>query len=162
MKAYSFRFLFNIVLLGSITFWSCSKSSDTASQSTASNFTWTQEGKTFTATIDTAFLGVGYTFTPFHIIAGFGTFPTSFNRRIDFHLTSFNIGAYTIVPSPATVNTLDYIDDAGFNLQGISGTLNITGNASSLLSGNFSLTLINGAGVTNPMSGSFSNVSIHP
>ena len=162
MKTMPFKSLICIVLLGSFVFWSCSKSNDTSSQNIVNSFTWIHGGNTYKATIDTAFLGAGYTITPFHIIAGFGTFPLGFNRRIDFHLTSFAVGAYTIVPSPATVNTLQYIDDAGFNLEGISGNLTITGNSNNLLSGNFSLTLINGSAVTSPMSGSFTNMSIRP
>jgi hypothetical protein len=159
----TFKAIFYLVLLSVvfIIFPSCGKSDKPIPPSTNS-FIWTTGGTNYTATIDTAFLGTGYTITPFHIIAGFGTFPLGFERRIDFHLTSFNIGSYAIVSSAGSVNTLQYINDAGDDLEGISGTLNITANANNLLSGNFSVTLINSSAVTSPMTGSFTNMSIRP
>jgi hypothetical protein len=140
-------------------FTDCSKSND--SQAT-NDFIWSTGGKSYNATIHKAFTGTGYTFTPFHIIAGFGNFPTGFNRRIDFHLSSFAVGSYTIVPSPNTVNTLQYIDDLGNNMEGIAGTLKITVNSNNLLSGDFSVTLIDASMVTSTMSGSFTNISMEP
>lgn len=151
--------VFSVLLLMSLFLLSsCKKSND----SDQSSFSWSHAGKSYQPTIYAAYLGTGYTFTPFHIIAGFGTFPTGFNRRIDFHLSSFAVGSYTIVLFPATVNTLDYIDDAGFNLAGSSGTLNITANANNRLSGNFSVTVVDATLATSLVTGSFTNISINP
>ena len=157
----TFKSFSYFVLIVSTLIFSCSKSGNTKPPSTNS-FTWTTGGKNYSATIDTAFLGTNILGTPFHLSAGFGTFPSGYNGRIDFHLTSFNVGTYSITPSPATVNTLRYIDDAGFILEGISGALNITANSNNFLSGNFSITLINPSMVASQMTGSFTDVSIRP
>jgi hypothetical protein len=150
---------FSVLLLMSLFLLSSCKKSNDADQG---SFTWTHAGKTFQPPVYAAYLGTGYTFTPFHIIAGFGNFPSGFDRRVDFHLTSFTVGSYTIVLSPSTANTLDYIDDAGFNLAGTSGTLNITANANNRMSGNFSVTVINPAMATSLMTGSFTDITINP
>jgi hypothetical protein len=148
-----------VLFTGLLLFYSCKKTNTNSGQN---SFTWIHAGKTFQPTIYAAYLGPGFTFTPFHIIAGFGNFPTGFDMRIDFHLSSFAVGAYSIVPSPATVNTLYYIDDAGYNLEGISGTVNITANVNNRLSGNFSVTVINAAAVTSLVTGSFTEITINP
>jgi hypothetical protein len=153
LNASSFLLLTGLLLLSS-----CKKSNDAGQGS----FTWTHAGKTFQPPVYAAYLGTGYTFTPFHIIAGFGNFPSGFDRRVDFHLTSFAVGSYTIVLSPSTANTLEYIDDAGFNLAGTSGNLNITANANNRMSGNFSVTVINPAMATSLMTGSFTGITINP
>jgi hypothetical protein len=162
-KKMTLRFFLSLALLqiGIVLLFSCNKS-DSSTDANNHSFVWTTNNKTYTATIDTAFSSSIYTLTPFHIIAGYGTFPNGFQRRIDFKLTSFNIGSYTIVPGTANVNTLQYVDDAGFNLDGKSGTLNITTNSNKLLSGNFSVILVDPAGITSTMSGSFTNTSIRP
>lgn len=142
-------------------FASCKKSGDNSS-SNKHSFTWTTGGKNFTPTIDTAFLRPSFTTTPYHIIAGFGTFPSRFDQRIDFHLSSFAAGSYTISSGSGAVNTLYYIDDAGYNLEAISGTLNITASSNNLISGNFSVVLINPSRATSTMTGKFTNVSVVP
>lgn len=159
----TFRFFLSLAILqiGIVLLFSCNKS-DSSTDANNHSFVWTTNNKTYTPTLDTAFSSSTYTLTPFHIIAGYGTFPIGFDGRIDFHLTSFNIASYTIVPSPANVNTLRYVDDAGFNLEGKSGTLNITSNSNNLLSGNFSVILVDASGITSTMSGSFTNTSIRP
>lgn len=151
--------LFLFLVSASFVFSSCKKSNDKRSPVI---FTWTHGGNTYNPSFSSAFLGTGYTFTPFHIVAGFGTYPSGFVPRVDFHLTSFNTGTYTIAPSPATVNTLRYIDDGGFILEGISGTINITVNANNLLSGNFSVTLTDPSSATSSLTGSFANITISP
>ena len=158
MKKIIFHIFSAVLLMSLFQLLSCKKSNDADQGS----FTWSHAGKTYQPTVYAAYLGTGYTFTPFHIIAGFGNFPSGFNRRIDFHLTSFAVGSYSIVLSPSTANTLDYIDDAGFNLAGTSGTLNITANANNRLSGNFSVTVINPALATSLMTGSFTGITINP
>jgi len=162
MKTISFNIItsFFLVISGVLLFPGCSKSND--SPATTNGFIWATGGKNYTATIHKAFTGTGYTITPFHVVAGFGTYPTGFNRRIDFHLSSFNTSSFTIVPSPNTVNTLQYIDDTGNNMEGISGALKITANSNNLLSGDFSVTLIDASMVTSTMSGSFTTISIEP
>jgi hypothetical protein len=152
--AYSFSLISLLFFLSD-----CKKSNDTLE---TNGFNWTTGGKSYNAAIFKAFSGTGYTITPFHIIAGFGNFPTGFNRRVDFHTSSFNVGSFTIVPSPNTVNTLQYIDDLGNNMEGISGTLNITSNSNNFISGDFSVTLINASMATSTMTGSFTNISIEP
>jgi hypothetical protein len=147
-----------LLLAGLFLLSSCKKSNDAEPGS----FSWTHAGKTYQPTIYAAYLGTGYTFTPFHIIAGFGTFPSGFTRRVDFHLTSFAVGTYTVALSPGSANTLDYIDDGGFNLAGTAGTLNITANANNRMSGNFSVTVINPSMVTSPITGSFTDITINP
>jgi hypothetical protein len=153
-----------IILNACIVLWmmaslsSCKKSSDSGNGS----FSWTHAGKSYQPVVYAAYLGTGYTFTPFHIIAGFGTFPAGFQRRIDFHLTTFAVGAYSIVLSPSTANTLEYIDDAGFNLAGTSGTLNITAYADNRMSGNFSVTVVDPSMATSLVSGSFTDIVVNP
>jgi hypothetical protein len=138
---------------------SCKKSGN---ESQKGNFTWNHAGKSFEATESAAFTSTTYSVVPFNTMAGYGSFSTRFERRISFHLNSFTAGSYSIVPYPATVNTFDYIDDAGYNLAGTSGTVNITANANNFLSGNFSVTLINPSAVTSLITGNFTNVSITP
>lgn len=137
---------------------SCKKSNDAGQGS----FTWTHDGKSFEATAFAAFTGPTYSFVPFNILAGYGTFSGRFEMRIGFHVGTFAVGSYTIVPYPATVNTFDYVDEAGYNLAGISGTVNITSNSNNRLSGNFSVTLINATSATSLITGNFTNVSIEP
>lgn len=153
LSACSILLLLNLLLLSG-----CKKSND----SNGGSFAWTHAGKSYQSTVFQAFLGTGYTFTPFHIVAGFGTFPTGFQRRIDFHLTSFAVGSYTIILSPSTANTVEYIDDAGFILAGTSGTLNITSYSNNQMSGNFSVTLIDPSSATTQLAGSFTNIVVNP
>jgi hypothetical protein len=83
-------------------------------------------------------------------------------RRVSFHLNSFAVGSSTIVAYPASVNTFDYVDDAGYNLAGISGTVNISSNTNNRLSGNFSVTLIDASSATSLITGSFTDIPIQP
>jgi hypothetical protein len=138
----------------------CNKSGDPDPAAPASSFTWTHAGVTYTASLDSAYEH-SIALAPYYIVAINGThFITNYTRKIDFSLTSFNPGAYTIVQGGP--NRLNYINDAGFNFDGIAGTLNITSNVNNLLSGNFSATLVGPGPANSPVSGSFSNVSIRP
>jgi|GEM_PF-6373411 len=83
-------------------------------------------------------------------------------KRVEFNLTSFNAGTYTITSGSGAVNKLSYIDDAGFNLNGTSGILTVTANTGNKISGNFSASLVDGSSVTSQLSGSFSNMVIKP
>lgn len=72
------------------------------------------------------------------------------------NLASLNPGSYTIASSNVTY--FDYIDVAGTTHQGNTGSVTITKNANSFLSGNFSVTLSNNKTIT----GDFSNTPIKP
>jgi hypothetical protein len=152
---YAFPVLF---FAGLLLLSSCKKSNDAEPGS----FTWTHAGKTFQAMAFAAFPNPSYFFTEFNVLAGYGDFATHVERRVTFHLNSFAVGSYTIVAYPAPVNIFDYVDDAGFNLAGISGTVNITSNVNNLLSGNFSVTLVNASSATSLITGSFTDVPIKP
>jgi hypothetical protein len=143
-----------------IVFYSCKKSSDDGNTTPApvSSFTWTYNGNTYIASLDTAYQ-FSIPLSPYSIIAINGTnFSTSFTRKILFKLSSFNIGAFTISSGG---NSLRYVDDGGNDLFGTSGTLNITANASNRLTGNFSCTMTGSPG-TFTVTGQFANVSIRP
>jgi hypothetical protein len=156
-KIVSICLAINVLLL----FSNCSKSTND-SQATSS-FTWSTGGKNYSATIYKAYkTGYGLAFAPLSIVAGFENTPTFFSKRIDFHLSSFDIGSYTIVSVPNAVNTLQFIDDLGNDMVGKSGTLRITANSNNLLSGDFSVTVSTGSTVTSAMSGSFTNITIVP
>lgn len=136
-----------------ISLYSCSKSDDAP----ANNFTWTFKSNTYTTTIDKANTNSS---GPYIIAAVTGTSFMSFNRRVDFSLTSFNVGAYNFGSSGG--NIMQYIDETGLVFSPVSGSLDITSNSNNLLSGNFSLVLIDPSSVTYPISGSFANMTIEP
>lgn len=139
--------------------YSCKKSNDDSNTTPpASSFTWSYNGNTYIASLDTA-----YQFSipslPYSIVAVNGTnFNTSFTRKIHFKLSSYNTGAFTIGSGG---NSLRYVDDGGNDLFGTSGTLNITSNANNRLTGNFSCTMSGSPG-TYTVTGQFANVSIRP
>lgn len=123
-----------ILFFGSTLYSSCNK--DTSDNKHESRFTWTYDGKTYTAKQDTAYTaGIG---AP-SIIAGLNTalFDRGSGPRIN--LNGLTVGSYTF--GSGSGNSFLFIDDSGNNISGISGTLNITGNANNLLSGNFNVTL---------------------
>ena len=147
-----------LVLLFSIPFlfFQCDK--DDMINNSQHVFTWNFQGNNYSASLDTAYTQ-GFGMSPFYIVAINGThFVTNFNRKIEFTLTSFNPGVYTISSS---TNRLTYIDDAGFNWSGISGTLNINSNANNQMSGSFNATMT-GPSSTAPITGSFQNVPVKP
>lgn len=152
------RITVSILLLVAAIFLSfqCTKKYDT--DEPQSSFVWSFQNNTYAATLDTAYTQ-GFGLSPFYIVAISGThFVTNFNRKIDFTLTSFNPGSYTISLS---TNKLHYIDDAGFNWDGISGTLNITSNVNNRMSGNFTA-MMNGPSSNIPISGNFDHVPVKP
>lgn len=61
-----------------------------------------------------------------------------------------------------TSNKVDYVDDSGNNLAGAQGTVTISSNASNKLSGSFSVKLINASSDTTALTGSFTNINVHP
>jgi len=154
LKSFFCIILSTMMFLG---IFSCKKSND----SVANGFTWTYMGKNYSANLDTAFISASLSVKPYFIIVGNGTSLLGLNRRFGFNLTSFNIGTYTF--GAGTGNSLSYIDDAGDDLVGSAGKLNITANANNLLTGNFSATVTDvSSGVGNPISGNFVNMSIRP
>ena len=144
-------------ILGFFLLSSCGKS-DNPDNPTISRFTWTYLGVNYTANQDTGYINnVGPTPT---IVAGTGSNFLTFTRRFYFILTSFNPGTYSLAGVPAPNNFM-YIDDAGFNHGGTSGSLTITANSNNRMSGNFS-GMMTGPSGTNPVSGDFTNMFIKP
>ena len=139
--------LFNLVIV------SCKK--DNTVDSTHS-FNWNYANVNYKAGIDTAYttsMSGGPT-----IIAGLGTRLTSIGPGPRIILTSFMAGIYRF--GQTNTNRFIYIDHNEDEQQAIDGSINITNNANNLLSGNFSVTLIDPLGVKRPLTGSFNNVSI--
>jgi len=133
---------------------SCSK--DNKKEDSAS-FTWVHLNVSHTATSADAYnsqagLGLG----PNQIIANNGT-ATSY--RVSIRLSSLNPNSYAV---SLTSNKFDYVDDAGYNLAGAKGTVTISSNSVNKLSGNFSVKLINASFDTTAITGSFSNIPVHP
>ena len=133
---------------------SCSK--DKKKEDSAS-FTWTHQNVSHTATSVDAYnsqagLGLG----PNQIIANNGS--ATF-YRVSIRLSSLSPNSYTV---SLTSNKFDYVDDAGYNLAGAQGTVTIYSNSDNKLSGNFSVKLINASSDTTAITGSFSNIPVHP
>lgn len=149
---------FIMVLLAVL--YSCKKSGDDSNNNTpapASSFTWSYNGNTYIANLDTAYQ-FSIPLSPYCIIAINGSnFTTSYSRKMTFKLGSFNTGAYTI----GSGSSLAYVDDSGNDLLGTGGTVIITSNASNRLTGNFSCTM-SGTPGTFTVTGQFANVSIRP
>jgi len=106
-------------------------------------------GTTYTADTDTAFIS-----GPFTINARKDAALPVF-KIVEINLSAFTTGAYTL--SSTGVNQLNYFTSSGL-ITSQSGTVNITANTGSALSGNFTTTLTGNIAMT----GSFSNVPIKP
>jgi hypothetical protein len=137
-----------------IVILSCNKPSDDDKWS----FTWTHQSSSHSATSANAYisqidLGKG----PNHIAASDPSLPRDY--RISIYLTSLNPGSYTVSLS---TNKVRYIDDAGFELAGAAGTVIISSNSNSKLSGNFAMKLINASSDTTLLNGSFVDIPLHP
>lgn len=147
---------FLLVLL--IFSFSCKKSRD---DQTKNNFTWIHNGISHITNLDTAYVSHGgLALFPYTIIAGENRPGYNIFTRVEFNLTSFNVGTYTINAGSGAFNRLTYRDDAGNTLIGAGGTLTITTNSNNYLSGNFSATLTTGSGVSSLLTGNFSNMPI--
>jgi hypothetical protein len=148
-------FLFVILMF----FYSCKKAGD--DQANNNSFTWVQNGINHTTNLDTAYVALGgLSLSPYTIMAGENKPGYIFYRRVEFNLTSFNVGTHTVNAGSGAFNRLTYTDDAGTTMIGAGGTLNITANSNNYMSGNFSATLITGAGVSNLLTGNFTNMPI--
>jgi hypothetical protein len=156
MKARSLNLLrSSITILTLFLFSTCNKSGD--SQNASGSFTWTWSGTNYTGNFKEAFLqGLGP--TPM-IISGTGDAAHTAGTGPRITVNSLNVGTYTL--GGGITNYISFIAPNGDNLQSTTGTLNITANANSKLSGDFSATLINGVGQTSLLTGSFSNIKIN-
>ena len=122
------------------------------------NFSWTHENKSHTASSANAYisqidLGKG----PNHVAASIASLTRDY--KISIYLTSLNPSSYSVSLS---TNKVRYIDDSGYELAGALGTVAITSNSNSKLSGNFSIKLINPSSDTTLLVGSFANIPLHP
>ncbi len=136
-------------LIAVVMIFSCSKSSSNPSTPTPV-FTWSVGGATYAADSDTAFIS-----GPFTIIAKKdASLPGSY-KFIEIDLSAFTTGAYTL--SAAGANQVNYFTSSGLVVSQ-SGTLNITANTGTTLSGNFTTTLTGSVA----MAGTFTNVPIKP
>lgn len=134
---------------------SCSKDSNTSNDSWG--FTWTHENVRHMATEAAAYAtqaGVGMGSN--QIIATMGTGSQS---RVSIQLSSFDPNSY---PVSVSTNRFDYVDDAGNDLRGAAGTVTISANSGNKLSGDFSVKLINPASDTTLITGSFTDINVHP
>lgn len=146
-------FGFVSLLLVCFIFYACTKPFEDNTQST-NQFQWTHKGISHTTVYDTAYISSrGLSILPYTLLAGTQRINT-IAGRVTFQLTAFNVGAYNIGPGPAA-NLIYYIDDDGFNLKGVSGILNITAYGNSRITGNFSVTLVDGSAVNTQLTGSF-------
>jgi hypothetical protein len=155
MKKYLFAFS-ALFLLISVGFLSCSKpGSNNTSNTSPVNFTWSYNGNNYTATMAEAYTnGSG----PWVIAAVIGPNFFTFERRVDFDLTSFNTGTYQF-QSPNT-NLIRYMNEPSLPAGSVNTTINITSNSGNLLSGNFSGLMNDNSSVNKPISGTFTNVPI--
>jgi hypothetical protein len=149
-----------LLLMVSFIFYACNKADDSSGQSN-NQFQWTHKGVTHTTNIyDTAYItSRGLSILPYTILAGTGLRIYTIARRVQFQLSSFNVGSYTIGPS-GSANILYFIDDDGFDLEGVSGTLVITSNSNNRMSGNFSVTLRDAYAVSTQLTGSFADMPV--
>jgi hypothetical protein len=156
MKTALFKHIFYIAFLFVILvfFGSCKKD-----HANSNSFTWVHNNISHTTTLDTAY--ISHASRPHHtIIAGENKPGYIIFQRVEFNLTSFNVGTYIINDGSGAFNRLTYTDDGGYTLIGAGGTLNITANSNNYMSGNFSATLITGAGVSSLLTGNFTNMPI--
>ena len=132
-------------------FQSCTKSDTT---SLTNSFTWTYNGKNFTAFADSAFRSnfSGYPF----VTARKNADPASINETFVIELPSLAVSTYDL--SAGTPPVFSYTDGSGNTFFGNSGLFNITSNKNNLISGNFSATLNN----TKVIAGQFTAMPIKP
>ena len=148
MKSIEAFFVFAIVIL------SCNKSSDNDNWS----FAWTYIGNSYSATSANAYISqIDLDKGPNHIAASVPSLPRDY--KISIYLTSLNQGSYSVSLS---TNKVRYIDDAGYELGAAAGSVTITSNSNSKLSGNFAVKLINLSSDTTLLNGSFANIPLHP
>jgi hypothetical protein len=154
MKTKSLKSLNVIIILVTVIsiIQACKKSSDSDS------FTWTWDGTNYTGNYKEAFiqsLGSGS-----HIIGGTGSTINSAGTGPRISVSSLNVGSYNLTSN--LPNTIYFVAPNGDNLATTTGTLSITSNSNSKLTGNFSATLVNATNQNTSLSGSFTNIKINP
>jgi len=142
-----------------ITFCSCSKKVDPAPvKVTGNNFTWAYRGSSYSADISIANL---YSMAPKPIIVAYNKTNVPFpNYKLAITVISFNVGSYTLSGSSNSRNSFYYVDNDGHELLCKGGSLIITANSNNLISGNFSVSVIDPFKVTRTITGSFTNTPI--
>ena len=142
------------ILVVLVCFLSCKKSTNV---SVKSEFTWNYNGKSYTANIDSAFISSMSTGPILIASIGNNFRLTATSLQISVH--SFAVGTYSFGTS--TTNGILYVDELGFGWDAKTGSLNITENTGTRLSGHFSVMVTNGpCTITVPLSGTFKNVGI--
>jgi len=138
-------------LAGTLAIISCGKNND---PSVTNSFTWTYAGITYTARLDTAYKSI----VPFFplILATAGNSLFSPPAEVQIGLISFNTGTYTF--TSGGTNIFQFTDPLGFSHSSTGGSLTISTNTSTTISGNFSANLTSGKTIT----GNFSNMSVKP
>ncbi len=153
MKTHYLKFILStIIIILFLIIQSCKKSNDSDS------FTWTWNGNNYTANYKEAFiqsLGSGS-----YIIGGTGSALNSSGTGPRISVSSLSVGSYNLTAN--LPNTIYFVDPNGDNLATTTGTLNITSNSNSKLTGNFSATLVNATNQNTAISGSFTNIKISP
>lgn len=122
------------------------------------SFTWAYRGSSYTADVHIA---NWYSMAPKPIIAAYNKMNVPFpNYKLAITVTSFNVGTYALSGSSSSSNTFYYIDNEGHELLCTRGSLNITANSNNLITGNFSVSVIDPFKVTRSIVGSFTNTPI--
>ena len=134
---------------------SCNKDKDS---SDSWSFTWTHQSVAHSATsagayISQADLGLG----PNQIVAFLSS--SGPNQKVSIHLSSLTPNSYAV---SLTSNQFDYVDDLGNDLAGVQGTVTISPGSNNKLSGSFSVKLISFTSDTTAITGSFTNINLHP
>lgn len=139
--------LFSIVALtGVLFFGACTKEADKPEEENptpvvTAKFTWSESSGTFTA--------------------DYAEFNPDFNNihaskvddsSVDIMLEDLNKGTHSIVPTAG--RTLVYVNNKNITLDGVSGSVTISENTGTTLSGSYNCKLENGSNI----SGTFSNI----
>jgi hypothetical protein len=133
--------------------YSCNKRNDVGNPW---NFSWSHKGTNYHASKADAYISpFDLSLGPNQVVAYVPSMPS---YKLSIKLTSLNPGTYSI----GAGNNIGYIDEAGFELQGVEGTVTIQANASNQLSGSFSAKLLQSPSDTTVINGSFINISLHP
>jgi hypothetical protein len=154
MKTRVFSLSFYITITFLVSLLACKKSDQAEA---VNSFTWTYEDSNYIANFRTAYIS-SISITGPIIIAGTGNSIMSKGTGPSITIPSLNVGSYPIGANPN--NQIQYIDDEGFALQSIAGTINITENTGSRLSGNFTATIIDATSVNHSLTGIFTQIPI--
>ena len=143
--------IFNLML----TILSCNKDNDS---NDSWSFNWAHQNVSHSATSADAYISqAGLGLGPNQIVATISS--SGPNYRASMRLSSLSPNSY---PVSLTSDKFDYVDDSGNNLAGAQGTVTISSNSNNKLSGSFSVKLINASSDTTGITGSFTNVNLHP